>query len=585
MKNKYLVLIGLLAMVNLQQAQVFSGSSSSINDYWFPSSDWADIDNDGDMDLVISGALDTNNSGSPDTSKINFYDNVNGTLTLITQANVSDLHLGSVKFIDVDNDGDQDLVTSGQNYNDILTYFLTVYENDAGTFVVSQQLEGTIFSSIDIGDYDNDGDLDLLVSGAYQATGGASVYTRIYENSNGSFSDASAGLPGVQNGNVLFADVDKDSDLDIIVNGYDNLGDNFGALYTNNNGTFSQGSFPFNTAESWIAMGDYNNDGDIDLAYVGYNDSFDYVTKIYNNNGSGVFTDSGITLEGVGNFSGNNSIAWGDYDNDGDLDLVFAGTDNNFDDKTYLYANNGSSFSLVSEGLIDLGSYANLSFLDFDADNDLDFLISGGSDADGFVGRTRFFENTITVVNTKPNAPANLAAQVNSDDSITFTWDSPTDDFTPSLGLHYLITVGTTANASDIASYKVYGTSWTIKDLGSTNYFWSVNAIDTAFIMSDSATSETLSTSNFESQNQIRIYPNPTSDRMVYVSMNDSMNSLDDGMVEIYSLTGKKVFEQSLEDSNFKSNREINLSLLQSGIYVLNLKTAEHTFTKKIVLH
>lgn len=92
----------------------------------------ADIDNDGDLDLVISGALDTNADEFPDISKIDFYENINGTLTLMEQADVNDLHLGSVKFIDIDNDGDKDLVTCGQNYNNIINYFLTVYENNNG---------------------------------------------------------------------------------------------------------------------------------------------------------------------------------------------------------------------------------------------------------------------------------------------------------------------------------------------------------------------------------------------------------------------------------------------------------------------
>lgn len=482
----------LLLVIGLQShAQIFSEVSTSLSDYWYPSSDWADIDNDGDKDLVIMGALDTNNDESPNQSKIDFYENNNGTLTLMTQANVGDLHLGSVKFIDIDNDGDNDLITAGQNYSDITSYFLTVYENNSGVYIVKQQLEGVIYSSISTGDYDHDGDLDLLVSGAYQSPSGASQYTRIYSNDNGTFTDINANLPGVQQGNAVFADIDNDADLDIIINGYDSNSDIFAALYTNTNGAFTEGSFPFSTAESWIALGDYDNDGDLDLAYTGYNSDYDSVTKIYNNN-SGVFSDSTIALEGVTNSSGNNPIAWGDYDNDGDLDLLYAGSNNDYDDMTYLYTNNGATFSLASEGLMNLGSYANLSFIDIDADNDLEVLISGGSDADGYVGRTRLFENTITTANVKPNAPDNLSSIVNGDDSITFSWDNATDDFTPSNGLFYILTVGTTENGSEIASYPVQGTSWTINGLGSTNYYWSVRAVDTAFVASDLANSQTV---------------------------------------------------------------------------------------------
>lgn len=560
---------------------LFSEISTTTSDYWYASSDWADINNDGNLDLVISGGIDTDNDGYADSSKIDFYENVNGTLTLTSQANVADLHLGSVKYLDYDNDGDIDLVTSGQNYNDIYTFYLTVYENENGIFSVSQQLEGVVYSSIETGDYDNDGDLDLLVSGAFQDAGGASLYTRIYENVNGTFSDANAGLPAVQNGNAVFADVDNDSDLDILITGYDINGDNFSALYTNDNGSYTLATLPFTTAESWLALGDYDNDGDLDFAYTGYDDNYDYVTKIYNNDGNGTFTDSGFLLEGVGNFTGNNPIVWGDYDNDGDLDLVFAGTDNNYDDKTYLYTNNQTSFDLASEGLINLGSYANLKFIDLDGDNDLDFAISGGSDVDGYVGRTRFFENNTTVANSAPNAPSNLVSSANPNNSMTFSWDAATDDFTPSNGLFYMLTVGTTQGGSEIASYPVYGTTWTIENLGNaTNYFWSVSAVDTSFVESTEATSETLSINNFET-NTFSIFPNPSNDGIIDLKLSDDTLYSEKNQINVYSTTGQKVYSTSISTNT----SQINLSELHSGIYIIEITSGNNSFTEKLILY
>lgn len=560
---------------------LFSEISTTTSDYWYASSDWADINNDGNLDLVISGGIDTDNDDYADSSKIDFYENVNGTLTLTSQANVADLHLGSVKYLDYDNDGDIDLVTSGQNYNDIYTFYLTVYENENGTFSVSQQLEGVVYSSIETGDYDNDGDLDLLVSGAFQDAGGASLYTRIYENVNGTFSDANAGLPAVQNGNAVFADVDNDSDLDILITGYDINGDNFSALYTNDNGSYTLATLPFTTAESWLALGDYDNDGDLDFAYSGYDDNYDYVTKIYNNDGNGTFIDSGFSLEGVGNFTGNNPIVWGDYDNDGDLDLVFAGTDNNYDDKTYLYTNNQTSFDLASEGLINLGSYANLKFIDLDGDNDLDFAISGGSDVDGYVGRTRFFENNTTVANAAPNAPSNLISSANPNNSITFSWDAATDDFTPSNGLFYMLTVGTTQGGNEIASYPVYGTTWTIENLGNTtNYFWSVSAVDTSFVESTEATSETLSINNFET-NTFSIFPNPSNDGIINLKFSDDTLYSEKNQINVYSTTGQKVYSTSISTNT----SQINLSELNSGIYIIEITSGNNSFTEKLVLN
>lgn len=555
---------------------LFSEMSTVVSNYWYIASDWADIDNDGQLDLVISGAIDSDNDEFADTSKIDFYKNVDGTLSPMSQTNVIDLHLGSVKFIDIDNDGDQDLITSGQNYNNITSYHLNIYINNNGTFSLHQQLDGVIYSSIDTGDYDNDGDLDLLITGVNST----SVQTTIFENVNGIFSDINAGLPGVQNGNSVFADVDGDADLDILINGYNASGDNFAALYINNNGSYTASTLPFNTAESWIALGDYDNDGDLDLAYTGYNDDYDYVAKIYNNNGSGVFTDSGFTLEGVGNSSGNNPITWGDYDNDGDLDLVYAGSNNDYEDKTYLYTNNTTSFDLASERLIDLGSYANLTFIDLDGDNDLDFTISGGSDADGYVGRTRFFENNITVVNAAPNAPLNLMSIVNTDNSITFNWDAPSDDFTPGNGLFYILTIGTTENGSDIASYPVYGTTWTINNLDdSTNYYWSVSAVDTAFVASENTTAQTLSIEAYELITNITVYPVPSTSKNVTVVLPQMLQANNEIRVEIYSTLGQSVYSNTINHTI-----SLNLSNLNSGTYLMTITSDSLQTTKKIIL-
>ncbi|WP_296312887.1 hypothetical protein [Winogradskyella sp. UBA3174] len=123
-----------MLICNITYAQNFTQLSTNLNDYWYPSSDRADIDNDGDLDLVISGALDTNADEFADTSKIDFYENINGTLTLMEQADVNDLHLGSVIFIDIDNDGDKD--------SDGLFYYLTVVTTENGSEIASYKVYG-----------------------------------------------------------------------------------------------------------------------------------------------------------------------------------------------------------------------------------------------------------------------------------------------------------------------------------------------------------------------------------------------------------------------------------------------------------
>src|SRR5512146_1037704 len=72
-----------------------------------------------------------------------------------------------------------------------------------------------------------------------------------------------------------------------------------------------------------IAWGDYDNDGDLDLVVVGGYAAGGWLpaSRLYRNDGGGVFTDVHAPL--VEHWY--NSAAWGDYDNDGDLDLCVGG--------------------------------------------------------------------------------------------------------------------------------------------------------------------------------------------------------------------------------------------------------------------
>ena len=82
-----------------------------------------------------------------------------------------------------------------------------------------------------------------------------------------------------------------------------------------------------------MAWGDYDNDGDLDILLAGYNNSVVPISIVYRNDGGGVFTDIGAALTGV--FWGS-VTAWGDYDNDGRLDILLAGYDGyNFVTKVY----------------------------------------------------------------------------------------------------------------------------------------------------------------------------------------------------------------------------------------------------------
>ncbi|MBV5343795.1 VCBS repeat-containing protein, partial [bacterium] len=151
--------------------------------------------------------------------------------------------------------------------------------------------------ALSFGDFDNDGDLDLLVSGEYEM--GMPIgkcMTKIYRNDNGKFVEYPTNLVGVDSKNVGWVDIDHDGDLDIYVfglSGYDEDYQQLNAskIYINNNGVFTEKEFPIKIySGDGIAWGDYDNDGDLDLALSGSSAFGIYYTKVYENR-KGLFVE------------------------------------------------------------------------------------------------------------------------------------------------------------------------------------------------------------------------------------------------------------------------------------------------------
>ncbi|MCB0307681.1 MAG: VCBS repeat-containing protein, partial [Calditrichaeota bacterium] len=109
------------------------------------------------------------------------------------------------------------------------------------------------------------------------------------------------------------------------------------------------------------AWGDYDNDGDLDVLTTGVSESELPVSHLYRND-AGSFVDIGAGLPGM--YEG--SVAWGDYDNDGDLDILFAGLIEGFVRVSRVYRNDAGSFTDALAGLA--GSSGAASWVDYDND-------------------------------------------------------------------------------------------------------------------------------------------------------------------------------------------------------------------------
>ncbi len=233
-----------------------------------------------------------------------------------------------------------------------------------------------------VDDFDGDGFLDILTS-SYEVRGSLHLFRN---NGDGTFTELTeeAGLQGLYGGlNLVQADYDNDGDVDVLVlrgAWLDVYGRQPNSLLRNNGDmtftdvTFESGlgqvHYPTQTA-SWA---DYDNDGDLDL-YVGNESSASQrcPSQLFRNQGNGTFIDLAQEA-GVENLLWSKGVVWGDYNGDRFPDLYVS----NFQGPNRLYRNNqDGTFTdvAVQSGVQGPKSSFPTWFWDIDNDGNLDLMV------------------------------------------------------------------------------------------------------------------------------------------------------------------------------------------------------------------
>ena len=204
----------------------------------------ADIDGDGEMDVLSASVLD---------GHLAWYENTDGLGNFSSQQIINVNYHTSVYATDIDNDGDIDVLSAGDD--------IAWYENDGNGIFGSQQIISTSGKSVYAEDLDGDGDMDVLSTYASQGGG----FVKWYENDGAGNFGPQQILNYDAASSVYAADLDGDGDMDVL-SAYP--GDNFNPshfLWYENDGEGNFGPQQFTSADGASSVYAVNLDGDGDM--------------------------------------------------------------------------------------------------------------------------------------------------------------------------------------------------------------------------------------------------------------------------------------------------------------------------------
>jgi hypothetical protein len=548
-----------------------------------------DCDNDGDLDLLLAHT----ESGETHLFKFGATGYTDSGIHFPFSATYA-------TWIDYNNDGFLDILFD----NDALPFpskNVSVYENVQGAAFkpVSSIVHDPEFYAtygVSWGDYDRDGDQDMLV----QFNDAITVYDN---NGKGQFyKNSEIDLKGHINSENAWADFDKDGDLDILASKEISCTSSVLLIYENKGDkTFIPLEFPnlVSITKDWngdMDWGDFNSDGYPDIMVAGQNTcgNGSGITKIYENNGDKTFKPFSSLTQQI--YDAN--MDWGDYDNDGDLDVFMYGDPfGAFSRRARIFRNDATTFREPNiDYLLSSIQFGKAARGDIDQDGDLDYVILGEQSFTNhkiIVYRNTYSESWAKR-NHKPLPPTSPSSITHPDATVTLSWNAAEDEETPVNGLTYNIQITDESDSIIMNSYALpdgtrkivapgnasFLTTMDLKNLKPGTYKWAVQAIDNGFAGSAFSPSKSFSidssVTGIEQEIIASIYPNPTSDLLTvtcqYVKPQMS--------IKILSTLGREAIHLDVSETI----SQVDVSPLPAGLYIVKVLCNGTTLqTEKIV--
>ena len=550
----------------------------------------ADVDSDGDIDVLISHS----------EGNVLFKNNGNTDFSATTNHGIGSSASGEGKFADFNNDGHLDYIKANLAGTEL-------FINDGtGIFTRHPNLNGPWIEdgSIDVGDFDGDGWTDFIISGYAGINLG--YITRQYKNelntSSNDFTIKATNNPyfGLRRGDVKVGDLDGDNDLDVIIMGERQSGafdyTYTRAYYNNGSGTFSfDNTLPFTAvSEGGIDLGDVDGDGDLDVIISGKENDGRSNTSLYENLGNGSYRNKQ-------RFGGNDfqmgQPAFSDVDQDGDLDLVFTG-DGGFQTNNFgIYRNNGTGnfTELTTPNMYGLYS-GDLMCADVNGDSYPEIIITGKDTIDNpsiYFYTNKGCESNTTITVSTCNDYVRPGGGLATKSGVYV------DTLGNSRGCDSIIRVNLTINKLNVAVAR----SWAKLTAGATDVSYQWLDCNNSFAAVSGETSKEFSPSKngtyavevsksasckdtsfcflisavgiAEYQGaKLQLFPNP-SNGVITLEM-DQVES--DIQLRVFNITGQVVYETSK-----RSAQQMQLDLpLKTGIYQVVIETKNNVYQGRL---